>query len=69
MTICSTNTAAPLATVVPLIPLIKVSCDIFIADPDSVTLAGHALDVRADIDIITIAFEKVVSRILTQCRV
>ena len=43
--------------------------NIRVADPDGVAFTCHALNVKADIDIVTIAFEKVVSCILTQCGV
>ena len=38
--------------------------DIWIADPNGIAFACDALNIKADIDIVTIAFEKVVSGIL-----
>ena len=39
--------------------------DVWIADPDSVTLASHTIDVGADIDIITIAPAQVIAGVLS----
>jgi hypothetical protein len=69
VTICSYQHRGPVSDRRSTDPSDKSVIDIVVTDPDSVTLASHTVDVRADIDIVTIAFEKVVSRILTQSRV
>ena len=60
----ATSTAAPLGIVCAADPSDNGSGDVWIADPDSVILTCHAVDVGADIDIIAVAPAQVLASVL-----